>query len=414
MKVLWLVSVTLPAAAQALGVAGGIGGGWLCGMLEQLKGRVELAVCAVNSAVTAPAFAQVQGVRYALLPQGERADFEALLARLQPDLVHIWGTEYPAASRLLEAAGPERTLISIQGLMGPCAAHLTDGVPPCYLGSSAAQRAVDRLVPGGLLDKQQSFFDAQAEREAQLLSRALHVSGRTAWDREQLTRLAPRARYYFCGEVLRSSFYDDEWQGGPGQPVLFLSQGNYPLKGLHRLLQALPSVQRHWPGLKLRVAGWPPLDKGPALRPVIEWMFPYQRYLHRLARQLGLKNTLEYTGPLGEAAMKQAYLSSSIFLLCSSVENSPNSLGEAMLLGMPCIASDAGGTASLLQDGRDGLLYPAQDLQALASAILRLLEDPALARRLGQNARARAQEAFSPAANSAAMLAIYKTICKEV
>ena len=77
----------------------------------------------------------------------------------------------------------------------------------------------------------------------------------------------------------------------------------------------------------LRVAGWPPLDKGPLLRPVIDWMFPYQTWCKQLIRRLGLADHVQYTGPLDAAAMRQAYLDADLFLLPSYSENSPNSLG---------------------------------------------------------------------------------------
>ena len=119
----------------------------------------------------------------------------------------------------------------------------------------------------------------------------------------QLARLAPGADYSACGEILRPGFYTAHWPGAPAKPVVFLSQGNYPLKGMHRLIQALPPVLRRYPDLVVRVAGWPPLDKGPLLRPVIRWMFPYQRYLQDLARRLGVAHAIQYTGPLDEAGM---------------------------------------------------------------------------------------------------------------
>ena len=55
--------------------------------------------------------------------------------------------------------------------------------------------------------------------------------------------------------------------------------------------------------------------------------------------------------------MRQAYLEADVFLLPSQSENSPNSLGEAMLLGLPCVASNAGGIPDMLADGQEGLLY---------------------------------------------------------
>ena len=71
-------------------------------------------------------------------------------------------------------------------------------------------------------------------------------------------------------------------------------------------------------------------------------MFPYKLYCKRLAAQLGVTEHIRYTGPLDAAAMRQAYLEADVFLLPSGCENSPNSLGEAMLLGLPCVAKRRG------------------------------------------------------------------------
>lgn len=418
-RVLWLVSVTLPAAARALGLTGAIGGGWVEGQLRALTatGEVRITVCTVNPAVKTARTAEADGVRYAVLPRGSRAEFAALLAAEAPDLVHLWGSEYPPAAELFALCDPARTLLSVQGLMGPCAEHLLDGVPEEIRGSCLAQRLIDRVVPGGLLDKQQAYFEAGAAREAALLAGLRHVSGRTEWDRAELARLAPDAVYWRCNETLRPEFTTGCWQpraarsaAEQGGPVLFLSQGNLPLKGLHRLIEALPAVCAEWPGARLVVAGWPPLEKGPLLRPVIRWMFPYQRYCADLAARLGVAERIQYTGPLDAAGMKRQLLASDVFLLASSIENSPNSLGEAMLLGLPCVASRVGGVPSLLADGKEGLLTPAGDPAALAKAVLALLADPARAAALGAAARARASVTHDPARNAEAMLGIYRGI----
>ncbi len=410
MKVLWLVSVTLPQVGEALGLAGQHGGGWILGQLEALRTRAELSVCTVNPKVSEATCLHLDGVEYWLLPHGTREEFARLLQKVQPDLVHLWGSEYPPATALLSQCDPDRVLLSIQGLMGPCADHLLDGVPKAYCSSCFVQRMIDRVIPGGLLDGQLAYFRRQAEAEAAMLASLRHVTGRTSWDRLQLQRLAPQARYYPCNETLRPSFYEGEWQGGPSSPVLFLSQGNYPLKGLHRLLQALPAVLEKYPDARLVIAGWPPLERGLLLRPVIDWMFPYQRYTKRLIRQLGLGAAVSYTGPLNEEQIRQQYLDSSLYLLCSSMENSPNSLGEAMLLGLPCVASRVGGVESMLTDGQEGLLYPAEDIQALSQAILRMLDEPDFAQACGQRARQRALRTHDPAANGQRMLEIYREI----
>lgn len=415
-KILWLVSLTLPQAAAACGLENRqVGGGWLTGQLAALRGLADLTVCSLDARVTAPAEGEAGGVRYLLLP--DASHFEAVLARRRPDLVHIWGTEYAAAADMQRAAGKAGlpVLVGIQGVMAECARHLCDGVPERYLRSCFLQRCIDRAVPGALLDKSQRQFDALAKSEAKVLAHARHVTGRTSFDRRASAALAPRARYHPCNETLRPAFYTGTiWHPREfgSAPVLFMPQGNYPLKNLHTALQAMPAVLRRWPDAVLRVAGWPPLDKGPLLRPVIDWMFPYQRWCKRLVRQLGLEGHLQYTGPLQEAEMRQAYLDADLFLLPSSCENSPNSLGEAMLLGLPCVASGAGGIPDMIGSG-EGLLYgDAQDAAALADAVCTALGLPDGGAALGAAARRRALATHDPAANAAAMLAIYEQICE--
>ena len=423
MKVLWLVSITLPAAAAACGLqAQDVSGGWLTGQLTALAARPdapELTICSVDARVSALTMGSRESVRFALLPDGSRESFAALLQQTPPDLVHIWGTEYPAVAAMQAAAAAQArpVLIGIQGVMADCAAHLCDGVPAAYRTSSPLQRMIDRVVPGALLDKSQANFDALARNEADVLRRARYLTGRTGFDQRFCQRMAPDARYFRCNETLRPAFYTGPlWQPHAfGQsPVLLLSQGNYPLKNLHTVLQALPGLRKRWPGLTLQIAGWPPLDKGPLLRPVIQWMFPYQRYCQTLARQLGVADCLHYTGPLQADAMRRAFLEADLFVLPSFSENSPNSLGEAMLLGMPCLASRAGGIPDMLQDGREGRIYgDAGNAAALAEAAADLLGAPDHGAALGFTARQRALQTHDPAKNAADLLAIYDRITEE-
>ena len=300
--------------------------------------------------------------------------------------------------------------------MRDCAAHLCDGVPDAYRHSGGLWHTIDKVIPGELLDNMQANFDVLAQKEAAVLGKARCVTGRTGFDRRAAADLAPAARYYPCNETLRSLFYTGAlWHAREfgRTPVLFLPQGNYPLKNLHTVIRALPAVRQQFPGATLHIAGWPPLDKGPLLRPIIDRMFPYKLYCKRLAAQLGVADALHYTGPLDAAAMRQAYLEADVFLLPSSCENSPNSLGEAMLLGMPCVASNAGGIPDMLAAGREGLLYgESQDADALARCLLQVLTAPDGGTALGQAARARALHTHDAAANAAALVGIYETILK--
>lgn len=422
-KVLWLVSMTLPQAADAcgLGSASDVSGSWLTSALCALRphfNALQIAVCSIDSRVKAAATGTAEGVAYHLLPS--TADFAALLQQSAPDLVHIWGTEYPAVAEMQWAAEKAKlpVLYSVQGVMQDCAAHLCDGVPPQYLSSNPIQRFIDKIIPGALLDQSQARFDALAAAEAGVLRRARYVTGRTAFDAAATAQLAPNARYYPCNETLRPLFYTGAaWHAREfgRAPVILLTQGNYPLKNLHTLLQAMPLVLKRWPGATLRIAGWPPLERGALLQPVIDWMFPYQRYCKKLIAELGLHHAVQYTGPLDAAAMRQAYLDADVFVLPSLSENSPNSLGEAMLLGMPCVAAEVGGIPSMLQNGVEGVLYtPALDAEALGAALAAVLSLPDGGAALGGAARARALQKHDAAQNAAALLGIYQSMAQSI
>lgn len=417
MHILWLVKTVLPQAAAACGLAGAsdVSGSWLTGQLAALRAcpDLQLTVLCVGKA---DADGTADGVHYRVVR--DTAAFAPLLQAERPDLVHIWGTEFDPAAVMAAAARASGlpVLFSVQGVMRDCAAHLCDGVPEKYRRSGALWHAIDKIIPGELLDNMQASFDALAAKEAAALADARYVTGRTAFDRAACAALAPHARYYPCNETLRPLFYTGTlWHARDfaAAPVLLLPQGNYPLKNLHTVIRALPAVRQQFPGATLHIAGWPPLDKGPLLRPIIDRMFPYKLYCKRLAAQLGVADALHYTGPLDAAAMRQAYLEADVFLLPSSCENSPNSLGEAMLLGMPCVASNAGGIPDMLAAGREGLLYgESQDADALARCLLQVLTAPDGGTALGQAARARALHTHDAAANAAALVGIYETILK--
>ena len=81
---------------------------------------------------------------------------------------------------------------------------------------------------------------------------------------------------------------------------------------------------------------------------------------------------------------------------------------EAMAYGRPVVASTVGGLPDAVEDGVTGLLVPSRDATALRAALVRLLDDPGLRRRLGELARARALERFSWDAAKEATISAYR------
>jgi glycosyltransferase involved in cell wall biosynthesis len=111
------------------------------------------------------------------------------------------------------------------------------------------------------------------------------------------------------------------------------------------------------------------------------------------AESLGLAGAVHF---LGERRDVPDLLNAmDIFVLPSYSEGLSLALLEAMAAGKPVIATAVGGTPEVVTDGDTGLLIPPRDAGALAAALTRLLSDPALARRLGANARAHVRQNFS-------------------
>ncbi len=104
------------------------------------------------------------------------------------------------------------------------------------------------------------------------------------------------------------------------------------------------------------------------------------------AARLGLADRVRLPG--FTSAPHDALLDGSVFVLPSRYEGFGLALAEAMALGLPVIAADCpSGPAEIVRDGVTGLLVPSENVDALAAAMARLLEDAPLARRLGDAAR---------------------------
>lgn len=100
---------------------------------------------------------------------------------------------------------------------------------------------------------------------------------------------------------------------------------------------------------------------------------------------------VHFTGLLSKEDWIQLATSHDIFINTTNVDNTPVSLIEAMALGLPIVSTNVGGIPFLIDDGHDGLLAPANDVQAFSGRLSQLLNDPSLALKLAQNARKKAE-----------------------
>lgn len=383
MKVLWISNIVFPEAQALLTGNGSFAssGGWMLGSANALlkqKG-IELTVASPSNVVTDVTDLKGERIRYFLFPLGKgnlkkndeyRKYWRTINELVLPDVVHIHGTEFSHGLAYLDECGASNVVVSIQGLTSEIAKYYS-------LGLSKSQ--ILRNLSFGDLFRGSVFSDVRRYRERgkveiELIKKVQHIIGRTSFDRSHTWAINPHAKYHFCNEILRDEFYTGRWSYENCHPhTIFFSQANNPLKGLHFLLKALAIVKKSFPDVKLNIAGRDITAHKSSLRGIYAYS-GYGKIIKQLIHKNNLQQAVSFLGPLSAEQMKESLLNSNVFVCSSTIENSSNSLAEAQMLGVPCVASFVGGLPDLVPNKECGRLYRCDDVVGLAYQICDFFE----------------------------------------
>ena len=413
MKVLWLCNNAPGVVRSALSGKQESQVNWLDHVLQDLLNQgITLRILYRGSG--APG--QIDGrCSYAPVPETPahiyqprlEESFRQELCGFQPDVIHSWGVEYHHALAMVNAAEREGMLphmaASIQGLCCRIAPHYTDGLPASALRS----RTIRDIMRHDSILAQQKQYTQRGELEVEALRKLTHVIGRTDWDQANALNINPNITYHHCDETLRDVFYTDQWAYSRCRKHrIFASSCAYPVKGFHILLEALAIVRKEYPDAEITVTGRPfaALDFKSRMR-----RNGYEKYLSCLVKRNKLENAVHFLGHLLAQDMKRAYLDANVFVLSSTVENSPNALGEAMLLGLPCVAAEVGGVPSLI-GSQEGILCAPVNPAAMAEGICRVFSMEDQAEAMGAAARNRARKTHDPEKNMKDLMDIYRLL----
>ncbi len=412
----------LPKIAEVLEMPSSNREGWLTGLFNKVsstESEYEIAVAFPTQCKNLPKVICVDGIKcypfYEKLDSPENyddnleAELAVIIEEVKPDILHIFGTEFPhslAGARAFN--NPKRTLVGIQGVCSKIAEDYMALIPP-YVVSRATFR--DRIRHDSIKRQQDKFF-LRGESETKLLELTLNHTGRTTFDEEHTRMINPSRNYYKMNETMRPSFYDGRWSVDKIVPhTIFLGQGDYPIKGFHFLLKALPEVVSQYPDVKVKIAGNSIINNS-GIKDKIK-ISSYGAYLRELVKKYNLESHIEVLGSLSEIRMKEAYLSSAVYVCPSYMENSPNTIAEAMLLGMPVIASNAGGIPDIISDN-EGFVFKRGESKALAELLCKVfdLEKNSLQtiQKKCECAYARAHKDYAPDANLSKLFEIYDKI----
>ena len=418
MKILWIVNTIFPYPASKIGQEKCCFGGWLNGLANMLKDNndIKLAIATVYNGKEIKKYDDGKIIYY-LVPGLPTIKYNSKLEaywkevnnEFKPDLVNIHGTEFAHGLSFKKACPNVKVITSIQGL--------TSVIAKVYYAGLDTQEILKNITFRDLLRHDSIFqqkrkFANRGKNEIELIKKSEAIIGRTTWDYANTKAINPEEKYFIGNETLRTGFYSKEWNiQNIEKHSIFTSQGSYPIKGLHFLLQAVYILKQSYPDLKLYIAG-NNITNTTTLMKKIKFG-GYAKIIKKLIKKYNLENQVEFTGLLSEEEMINRYLKSNVFVLPSAIENSSNSLGEAMLLGMPCVATNTGGTMDILKHKEEGLLYPYTEPAMCADYISRYFEDDKLCIEYGRQAREKALSRHNAENNVNQIIKIYNEIIKK-
>lgn len=421
MKILWIVNTIFPYPAKKLDLTPTVFGGWLISLTEGLQQRKEIKELAIATVYNGEKLIKYRdnNIIYYLLPNKNINKYDYNLEKIwpqvtnefKPDVVHIHGTEYPHATAFLRSCPNETCCVSIQGLVSVCGKKENYNAGLNWF-DCIRNITIRDILKNDLLLYQYKKFMKRGTYEKEILNKCDIIIGRTAWDKAHAYEITRQNKYDSCNESLRKKFYEGNWEINKiDRHSIFVSQASYPLKGFHKVIEAAKILVEKYPDLKIRVAG-PDITRNKGNIKEKLKISGYGNFLKKLIKENNLEKHVEFIGLLNAEEMCEVLLNSHVYLQASSIENSSNSLGEAMLLGMPCVASYVGGTSDMLLDKKEGFLYPFNESSMIAKYVSDIFENDDLAIELGRNAQKHAKITHSIENNVNKIIEIYTKIKK--
>ena len=419
MKLLWFTNTPSLATEKLTGTFG-IGGGWLESLEKHFRAQTDAEVAVAfywDGTESIMRFTE-EGREYFAIPSPNRGGklekfkrrskgliegpeyidyFEEIVKEYKPDLIHVFGSE--KAFGLVASRVKIPTVIWIQGNLTVYTHKWFAGISKEEVLKHTPQK--QKIKSTDMVSRYRMYLNL-AERERDIFRGCRYYTGRTDWDRRVASVLSPGSSYFHCEEILRDAFYQVDWQPHEGRKELRLMttvQGNL-YKGMETIIEVMQLFRKLNNKVRWRVCG---LKEGDGLIQLLE-----KKYKVNFA-SLGI----DLLGKVNSETLINELIEADIFVHPSHIDNSPNSVCEAMLVGTPVLATYAGGTPSLLENNQEGLLVQPGDPYAMAGAIMDLQQRPDIAAQMAQAAKARAQQRQNPEQIVQSLMDIYQHILEK-
>ena len=393
------------------------GGGWIESLEQAIidVSAIELGVSFHHA--SADTKKQIGKVTYYPIKTGKKGNFGKLIknwsceidsgkylkklldviADFKPDVIQVFGTENHFAEILAHTKIP--VVIHLQGIINPYDnAFYPPGINSLSIMTHLPFFKNHLLGNSLIFDKKR--FEKQAVRELSYFKKATYLMGRTCWDNKISDLLAPQASYFHVNEILRSSFYTaTPWSTNPqGRLKIISTISNTIYKGLDLILKTASILKETFEDpFEWHIVG---LNENSKMA----------RFFESIFRKKFRNCNIVFLGVFSEAGLIKSLKEADIFVHPSYIDNSPNSLCEAQMLGMPVIATNVGGVATLIDHGTTGMLVPANAPYELAHSIALLAKDRIKAAQLGKEACIAALDRHDKAKTISSLLNVYQAM----
>lgn len=293
--------------------------------------------------------------------------FKKIIEDFKPDIIQIFGSELyqHLAARV---TGNIPTILHIQGLLS---LYVHIFLPPSV--SKWQYYMSGKGLRGKLHNFQYlAYWNRSVHREKAILKAVPHVLGRTEWDKQAMAVLNPNAQYHYGGEILRDIFYEEKKRQIPKDKPVITTTISFPTYKGYDVILKTANILKNELGLDF------------------EWNVYGNVQPEFMEKHTGLMHenlNINLKGVASAEVLRDSLLKSTLYFHSSYVENSPNSVGEAQLVGVPVVASRVGGTDSMVEHGKTGFLYPVTDPYMAAYYIGRMIEDKEENVKIGKQAR---------------------------
>lgn len=418
MKVLWL-SMTPGLLHEGVGTGNYGGSGWIASLqyvFQKYNKSARLALAYLTSKETESVvmhgiryypiytkpktaiqkFREYYGISCSFNRKSYIEQIKNVIVDFEPDIIHLFGIENPLSDILGNTDVP--VVVHLQGILGP-----VDNAfyPPGFNKFSFLWPPTKReLITRNGFIYSKNVLHHRAKHESELFKKAQFFMGRTSWDFHISKLLSPKSIYYKVNEVLRSPFYNNAYvkQTNNSKLMILSTLSETVYKGLDlvlksaRILASETNIRFEW-----NVVGVP----------------KESRFVRFVEKMIGVKSSdvcISYLGILNAKQLAEICKSSSVYVHPSYIDNSPNSICEAQMLGLPVIATNVGGVSSLIKHGETGILIPSNSPYELSYWLRELFYNKTLYEMLSNNGVSSAMERHDYETIYCNLMAAYNSI----